>query len=928
MPGLPPVEQIFVVNASAFMAGIDEMLAGLDRLAKSIDDVALSAGKLDGSVSAAAGADERLAGAETAAAERADALLKGMDGLVYALDENAAAADRAGAAFDSMALQADKAGASAKRTSEETSAAGEKTALFGGAMKTALLGVGIAAVYGIDKAAKFQQSITMLHTQAGVATSQLKGLSQGVLQLAGQVGEGPQSLADSLYHVESSFASMGITAPKALELVKISAEGARTGQANLVDVTNALDAAVASGIPGVKNFSQAMGVLNATVGSGDMHMQDLADAFSTGLLAVVKGYGLSLKDVGAALATFGDNNIRGAKAGTDLRMAVQALAVPMATAKTQLAAMGLNSKSLAQDMQSGGLMKALTDLTDRFHKTGITAKNEGEVITSLFGKKAGSGIAVLLEQMDRLKSKYPDITKAANGFGDAWKNQQQTMAQQWADLKSGLDALAISFGTILLPAATKVVGVLARFANFLEKHQDLAAFAGAILAVAAGFKIAATAEALFTAVTDADPIMLVVMAIVALGFGIYELIRHWGAVMNVMRDVGRFFTGVFHDAVHIAGEALNWFVDGPVGRIVDAIAHFFAPAFHAAMHVAGEAVNWFVHGPLAFIKEQLGVFAQFWRAHGQQVKQIAHDVWSWVSTYIRVNIQIILDIVRAGMAVAKDVWKVAWTVIRDVTEAVWSVMTRIITTEWRIAWGFIKAGLEILKSAWNIAWVIIRDTVRMVWNVIANIVRTAVHLVLDVIGVALDLLTGKWGRAWHDLGKLASDALHGTVSIITSITSGFGTLLWDAGKSIIQGLINGIESMFGAIGNTMGSIGNFIKSFLPFSPAKQGPLSGSGDPRYSGRSIARNLAAGLADGKGQLHGAMTGLLSGGFGGAGGLAAGGAAGGGVNVTVHLTVNGFVGSNQQLVQELGYELQHFFLQQNHRNPTNGLALTFGR
>ena len=183
--------------------------------------------------------------------------------------------------------------------------------------------------------------------------------------------------------------SLGIKAPQALNMVKVAAEGASVGHANLVDVTNALTASVASGIPGVKNYSQAMGVLNATVGAGDMTMQDLADAMGTGAVAAVKGYGLNIKDVGAALAVFGDNNIRGAKAGTDLRMSVQALAVPVSTASAELKKLGLTQTTLAGDMQSGGLLKALDDLQSKFKANGITAKNEGEVITDLFGKKAG-----------------------------------------------------------------------------------------------------------------------------------------------------------------------------------------------------------------------------------------------------------------------------------------------------------------------------------------------------------------------------------------------------------------------------------------------------------------------------------------------------------------------------------------------------------
>src|SRR5581483_7758282 len=97
--------------------------------------------------------------------------------------------------------------------------------------------------------------------------------------MAGKVGTAPQDLADGMYHVASS---LNATLPAAtrvsteLKVLKVAAEGAKVGNANLVDVTNALDAAIVSGIRGVQNYQQAMGALNAIVGAGDMTMQDLA----------------------------------------------------------------------------------------------------------------------------------------------------------------------------------------------------------------------------------------------------------------------------------------------------------------------------------------------------------------------------------------------------------------------------------------------------------------------------------------------------------------------------------------------------------------------------------------------------------------------------------------------------------------------------
>jgi TP901 family phage tail tape measure protein len=329
----------------------------------------------------------------------------------------------------------------------------------------AMVGAGAASVV---MAVKFDSAMTRLVTQAGVSKNQLAGLEKGVLNLAGQVGFSPDSLAVSLYHVESNFSSMGISSSKALGLVKIAAEGAAVGGANLEDVTNALTAAVASGIPGVKNFSQAMGSLNAIVGAGDMTMQDLSEAFGTGMVAVVKGYGLSLTDVGAALDVFGDNNIRGAKAGTELRMSVQALAVPAAAGAAELKKLGLSSTSLAKAMATGGLLPAMQLLIARMKAAGVSATQQGDVITTIFGKKAGTGVAILADQMQRLESKYPALTKGADNFGKAWATAAQTPAQKFKELEAGAEALGISVGQRLIPPVMAAVG-------WLDKNQAAAA---------------------------------------------------------------------------------------------------------------------------------------------------------------------------------------------------------------------------------------------------------------------------------------------------------------------------------------------------------------------------------------------------------------------------------------------------------------------
>ncbi|MET8803599.1 phage tail tape measure protein [Streptomyces sp. NPDC004546] len=388
----------------------------------------------------------------------------------------------------------DLAGPTMARLNAQVNGASKSMAAF---HKTALIaGAGLVAMgaESVKMASKFDASMQLLHTQAGVSQDKIAGLKKGVLDLAGKVGQDPDSLAESLYHVESNFESTGISGAKALKLVETAAKGATIGHANLVDVTNALTAAVASGIPGVENFDKAMGTLNATVGTGDMKMQDLADAFGTGMLAAVKGYGVTIQDVGAGLAVFGDNNVRGAKAGTEFRMMIQGLAHPVATAKDELSKLGLAQDDLAKDMQKGGLNAAMKDLVGRMKAAGVSSKEQGQVITDLFGKKAGQGISMLVSEFDKLESKYPAGVAGANKFGEAWAATQKTFSFQMKALQSSFDALMISLGTKLIPPLQSFVSLLlAHKSAAVGAAAGMAGLLAATVAVSAAMKVAAAA---------------------------------------------------------------------------------------------------------------------------------------------------------------------------------------------------------------------------------------------------------------------------------------------------------------------------------------------------------------------------------------------------------------------------------------------------
>jgi hypothetical protein len=70
-------------------------------------------------------------------------------------------------------------------------------------------------------------------------------------------------------------------------------------------------------------------------------------------------------------------------------------------------------------------------------------------------------------------------------------------------------------------------------------------------------------------------------------------------------------------------------------------------------------------------------------------------------------------------------------------------------------------------------------------------------------------------------------------------------MMLSAGRNIISMLVQGIESMAMAPVHAVSSIIGDVRNFLPFSPAKKGPLSGAGSPDIAGRKIGLMVAAGI-----------------------------------------------------------------------------------
>lgn len=535
-----PTEFLFLGNTTSLEAAYERAAAGAQetsqKMVYSARDAAAAAAQQAKSMGASS--DVIAEAAARAAAGYGDAAKKVSASAVAAANAMADMARRAGASADEVdaawnkqiaaSMRYEKAQVDAAKASEESSArqvaAAKKAsdAAEAAAAKQSKAAVKLASTVGkwtlgagavggyfaVKGATDLQSQMERLHTQAGVQQARVTQLTQGVLNMSPDVATGPNELAQAMYHVTSSLdKTLPAVSRNATELrvLRTAAEGAKVGGADLVDVTNALDAAVVSGIRGTKNYSQAMGALNSIVGAGDMTMQNLADALGTGILGPMKTYGLSIKDIGGALAVFGDNNIRGQEAATKLTSAVRIMAAPSKEAAKALQVVGISSTQLADDMRRGGIVRALDDLKTHLKESGLTASQQALVITRAFGGRQSTGVQLLVGQLDRLRAKTQQVGEGAHTFNNDWVATTHTFQFQLDQLGASAQTLGDKFGMVLIPELEGVIHTSEDVVGWLGKHRAaadaLAVTVGGVLSAAVATYAYTKAKAFITATT-------------------------------------------------------------------------------------------------------------------------------------------------------------------------------------------------------------------------------------------------------------------------------------------------------------------------------------------------------------------------------------------------------------------------------------------
>lgn len=261
------------------------------------------------------------------------------------------------------------------------------------------------------------------------------------------------------------------------------------------------------------------------------------------------------------------------------------------------------------------------------------------------------------------------------------------------------------------------------------------------------------------------------------------------------------------------------------------------------------------------------LFVLLWK-RSETFRNIVMGVWnflktavpaavSWIVNFVKEHWKLLLIILTGPIGIAVSLVIKYWDKIQDVFMGAVNAVVNFVRSHWKLLLAIITGPFGIIvyliikywsqiKAAFSAATQFVVGVVKgFVGNVIAGI-RRAGQIVSTIAGIL-----NSFNRAIVSRLTSAARTIASFPGRIIGFFRGAGSWLYNAGKNIIQGLINGIIGMFNSLRRTLGNVTNLIPDWKG-PPKKDAKLL-----TENGRLIMASLIKGFEDYLPEVRAALT-----------------------------------------------------------------------
>ncbi|MFF7158120.1 phage tail tape measure protein [Streptomyces sp. NPDC008139] len=491
-------------------------------------------------------------------------------------------------------------------------------------------------------------------------------------------------------------------------------------------------------------------------------------------------------------------------------------------------------------------------------KGGPSAQTYTEAIKRLTGGAIGLNTTLQLtgENTEGFKDRVAKVSASMNNASkdvEGWKITQASFNVQMGRLKEAITTAAITIGLKLIPVILKAV-------NFFEQHRKaalaLAAVIGTVLVAAVtSFAAGAVVGAVKGLIDIGKGLKAATLAVRA--FATSEKVaavasRLWAAAqwaLNAAQDANPMVLLVIAIAALVAGLVYAYFHCEKFRQIVQAAFEGIKVAAVAVWHAVQAAWNGLVVG----VTWLWHAMVSAWNA----VASVTSTVWNGISGFFRKWWPLLLVIFLPAIAILVAVWNRCHTQILGAVTTVWNAIRGFLSAIWGgiktaagILWGAIESSvIRPMMSVWHglqSLWRTVSGWLSAAWKGIRGVASS-------VWASIRDAMTGPISSAWRTItttvGKIKTaiksglDKAYDAVAHIGDKFLGIGTAIV---KGIVQGVKDKARDLAGAAKDVAKGALDSAKSFLHVNSPSKVFADQVGSPMSEGIAVGIGNSAHLA----------------------------------------------------------------------------------
>lgn len=667
------------------------------------------------------------------------------------------------------------------------------------AMAPAALAAGaLLGVFGacVSVVAGFEDQMAKVGAVSRASSEEMAALEKAARDLgattqftAVQVGQAEQYLAMAGFSAKENIAAL----PGVLNLAAATA----TDLGRAADISS--DILSAFGMQ-AEEMTRVADTLALTCATANVNMELLGDTMKY-VAPVARMAGLSLEETAAMAGLLGNVGIKGSQAGTTLKAMLNKMAAPTKEAQELFQKLGVTVKDSAGNLRSP--VAVLGEMAE-----GLKTMGTAEQIAAMkmiVGEEAIAGFSELIKQegIGAIAEYARQLEAGGGSAAEMAARMNDTLAGSLRGMGSAWESLQITIGKLFLPVVRAVVDALTGLLRLLDKAAQ-SKVGAAVLKMTAALATGVVAVTGFSAglwaISRAAPfaakaLLPIKTALLGLGWPVWALIA----------AVGLLYAAWKKDFGGIATTLSRW------GRNISLVVRGVTAVFGSLKDGVGE-----IRGELAEDIQAAGLVGVV-----TTVARVVHRIREFFA-----GIWDGLNFDGAVVALTPAILKV-----RDLFDSLGELIGRVFGTEVKSASSEARGLGEILGGV--LSW-----GLELVATVIANVVR-GVDTLVSLFRWICAILTGDWTTAtamaeniWNNfcdslmafadlfrVGDWIRDAWAKATEWLSTID------LFESGARLLDTFKEGILSKVESLKQTFSDALSKLRNLLPFSDAKEGPLS-------------------------------------------------------------------------------------------------------